>query len=54
MNLDGVCGDARKRLEQAALAAIIRFDLRPECLLCGRRDEHTHGPDLNYAPQPQQ
>lgn len=41
MNLNGVTGDSRKRLEAAA-AAHPDFDPHPECLLCGRRDYHSH------------
>ena len=39
MNLDGVLGDARKRIEAATGEP---FDRHPECLLCGKRDQHTH------------
>lgn len=47
-NLNGMVGDARKRLmerEAADASTMPTFDRHPECLLCGRRDPHTHCQD---------
>jgi hypothetical protein len=40
MNLNGVLGDARKRIETQQVEP--PFDWHPQCALCGRRDYHTH------------
>ena len=40
MNLTGVIGDARKRIEAAA--ATPPFDLNATCIVCGTRGVHSH------------
>ena len=50
MNLNGMVGDARKRAEQQDAEAHVSFDRHPECLLCGRRDPHTHVRQFESLP----